>query len=102
VTRRILALALLFTPFQGCAGAGRPPPVAGVSGAAPASSGSAGAWVTESRNADTPSYDHVHPNPEGHRLLFEVVKAARIPERVAQPPARDARGSPPPPQLPPH
>jgi lysophospholipase L1-like esterase len=34
-------------------------------------------------------YDHVHPNPEGHRLLFEVVKAARIVERLAQPPARD-------------
>jgi lysophospholipase L1-like esterase len=37
-------------------------------------------------------YDHVHPNPEGHRLLFEVVKAARIPERVAQPPTPETSG----------
>jgi lysophospholipase L1-like esterase len=28
-------------------------------------------------------YDHVHPNAEGHRLLFEVVRAARIPEQSA-------------------
>lgn len=39
------------------------------------------------------TYDHGHPNPEGHRLLFEVVKAAGIPEKVARPPAHDTPGA---------